>query len=80
MYLSEAGRDCCCHSLNTKITLHDMIYKDSVRNSQGTQCCVGRDIIGVCGKNYTEPINILRGQNAEMLALNLAVHVITTRF
>jgi hypothetical protein len=38
-----------------------------------------RDIIGVCGKNYTEPINILRGQNAEILALNLAVHMITTK-
>jgi len=39
-----------------------------------------RDITGVYGKNYTEPINILCGQNAEMFVLNLAVHVITARF
>jgi len=37
-----------------------------------------REIIAVCFEIYTIHINILCGQNVELLNVNLAVHIVTT--
>ena len=37
-----------------------------------------REIITVCSEIHTKHINILRGQNVELLNVKLAVHIVTT--
>jgi len=37
-----------------------------------------REIIAVCSQILTELINILCGQNVEMLNVKLVVHIVTT--
>jgi hypothetical protein len=39
-----------------------------------------REIIAVCSQIHTKHINTLRGQNVELLNVNLAVHIVTTGF
>jgi len=36
------------------------------------------EIIAVCSEIHTKHINILCGQNAELLNVKLAVHIVTT--
>jgi hypothetical protein len=36
------------------------------------------EIIAVYSENLTKPVNTLCGQNAELLALKVVVHVVTT--
>jgi len=38
-----------------------------------------REIIAVCSDIHTEHINTLCGQNAELLNVKLAVHIVTSR-
>jgi len=38
-----------------------------------------REIIVVCSQIHTKRINILCGQNVELLNVKLAVHIVTTR-
>ena len=37
-----------------------------------------REIIAVCSESHTKHINILCGQNVELLHVKLALHVVTT--
>jgi len=37
-----------------------------------------REIIAVCSEIHTKHINTVRGQNVELLNVNLVVHIITT--
>ena len=37
-----------------------------------------REIIAVCSEIHTKHINILCGQNVELLNVKLAVHIVTT--
>ena len=37
-----------------------------------------REIIAVCSQIHTKHINILCGQNAELLNVKLAVHIVNT--
>jgi len=37
-----------------------------------------REIIAVCSEIYTKPINVVCGQNVELLNVKLAVHIVTT--
>ena len=37
-----------------------------------------REIIAVCSQIHTKHINILCGQNVELLDVKLAVHIVTT--
>ena len=37
-----------------------------------------REMIAVCSQIHTKHINILRGQNVELLNVKLAVHIVTT--
>ena len=37
-----------------------------------------REIIAVCSEMHTKHINTLCGQNVELLAVKLAVHIVTT--
>jgi hypothetical protein len=37
-----------------------------------------REIIAVCSQTHTEHINTLCGQNAELLNVKVAVHIVTT--
>ena len=37
-----------------------------------------REIMAVCSQIHTELINILCGQNVEMLNVKLVVHIVTT--
>jgi hypothetical protein len=39
-----------------------------------------REIIAVCSQIHTKHINILRGQNVDLLNVKLAVHIVTTGF
>jgi len=39
---------------------------------------VYREIIAVCSEVHTNNINILCGQNVELLNVKLAVHIVTT--
>jgi len=38
-----------------------------------------REIIAVCSESHTKHINILCGQNVELLNVKLAVHIVTSR-
>ena len=37
-----------------------------------------REIIAVCSQMHTKHVNILCGQNVELLIVKLAVHIVTT--
>jgi len=52
--------------------------KHSVSVIQTSQLMLYREIITVCSQIHTKHINILCGQNVELLNVNLAVHIVTT--
>ena len=43
-----------------------------------SQLMLYREIIAVCSQIHTKHINTLCGQNAELLNVKLAVHIVTT--
>ena len=45
---------------------------------QNRQLTLYREIIAVCSQIHTKHINTLCGQNAELLNVKLAVHIVTT--
>jgi hypothetical protein len=64
-----------------------MLFKDSVRTSKRTQhftitkinwLIPFKGIIAVYTENYMDPINVLCGENAELLCMQV-VHIITAR-
>ena len=46
--------------------------------TQTSQSVLYREIIAVCSQIHTKHINILRGQNGELLNVELVVRIVTT--
>ena len=70
---------------SVNICVHLRIHKDSVRTAQLTLCALVitsqlmlyREITAVCSEIHTKHINILCGQNVELLNVILAVRIVT---
>ena len=66
--------------LNVRLAVHIVTtglqrVKSVIKTSQ---LMLYREIIAVCSQIHTKHINILCGQNVELLNVKLAVHIVTT--